>query len=240
VRSFMEPRFGSDFSKVRVHTGSEAVQMNRDLNAQAFTHQQDVYFGAGKAPGNNALTAHELTHVVQQAAQPMLQRDEDAAQSKVVDFGYNLELPSIELKDKDGVPINTLSTSLDLFLKTKPPLTAKAGNFKFSFGKLKLTNTFKAALTSDGSARPNISTSIGAGASLTIAEATLNLNDTFLPRGSEVKALGKWEGTVDVLGGQLDSKIKPSIKITIPLTKETYLKAEADASQGRVGIEGKF
>ncbi|NEU77633.1 DUF4157 domain-containing protein [Nostoc sp. UIC 10630] len=66
VRSFMEPRFGADFSQVRVHTGSEAVQMNQDLNAQAFTHKQDVYFGAGKAPAKDALTAHELTHVVQQ------------------------------------------------------------------------------------------------------------------------------------------------------------------------------
>jgi len=66
VRSFMEPRFGTDFSQVRVHTGSESVQMNQDLNAQAFTHRQDVYFGAGKAPGKDALTAHELTHVVQQ------------------------------------------------------------------------------------------------------------------------------------------------------------------------------
>jgi hypothetical protein len=62
VRSFMEPRFGADFSQVRVHTSSEAVQINRDLNAQAFTHQQDVYFGAGKAPGKDMLTAHELTH----------------------------------------------------------------------------------------------------------------------------------------------------------------------------------
>jgi hypothetical protein len=66
VRTFMEPRFGADFSQVRVHTGSEAVQMNRDLNAQAFAHGKDVYFGAGKAPGKDALTAHELTHVVQQ------------------------------------------------------------------------------------------------------------------------------------------------------------------------------
>ena len=66
VRSFMEPRLGADFSQVRVHTGSEAVQMNRELNAQAFTHKQDVYFGAGKDPGKDALTAHELTHVVQQ------------------------------------------------------------------------------------------------------------------------------------------------------------------------------
>ncbi|NJK69372.1 MAG: DUF4157 domain-containing protein [Microcoleus sp. SU_5_3] len=66
VRAFMEPRFGADFNQVRVHTGSEAVQMNQDLNAQAFTHKQDVYFGAGKTPGKDALTAHELTHVVQQ------------------------------------------------------------------------------------------------------------------------------------------------------------------------------
>lgn len=68
VRAFMEPRFGADFSQVRVHTDSEAMQMNRDLNAQAFTHKQDVYFGGGKAPGKDALTAHELTHVVQQGA----------------------------------------------------------------------------------------------------------------------------------------------------------------------------
>ena len=66
VRAFMEPRFGADFSSVRVHTGSDAVQMNRELGAQAFAHGSDVYFGAGKSPGNNELTAHELTHVVQQ------------------------------------------------------------------------------------------------------------------------------------------------------------------------------
>jgi hypothetical protein len=66
VRGFMEPRFGTDFSSVRVHTGSDAVQMNGQLNAQAFAHGSDIYFGAGKSPGNNELTAHELTHVVQQ------------------------------------------------------------------------------------------------------------------------------------------------------------------------------
>jgi Domain of unknown function (DUF4157) len=66
VRSFMEPRFGADFSGVRVHTGSDAVQMNQGVNAQAFAHGSDIYFGAGKAPGKDALTAHELTHVVQQ------------------------------------------------------------------------------------------------------------------------------------------------------------------------------
>jgi len=61
VRGFMEPRFGADFSGVRVHTGGEAVQMNRELGAQAFTHGSDVYFGEGKKPGVDHLTAHELT-----------------------------------------------------------------------------------------------------------------------------------------------------------------------------------
>ena len=66
VQSFMEPRFGADFSQVRVHTGSESVQMSEEIGAQAFTHRNDIYFGAGKSPANSDLTAHELTHVVQQ------------------------------------------------------------------------------------------------------------------------------------------------------------------------------
>ncbi|MEP6519825.1 eCIS core domain-containing protein [Microcoleus vaginatus] len=79
VRSHMEPRFGADFSSVRVHTDSAAVQMNRDLGAQAFTHGSDIYYGGGKSPGKDELTAHELTHVVQQnggAVQraPLIQR----------------------------------------------------------------------------------------------------------------------------------------------------------------------
>jgi hypothetical protein len=41
--------------------------MNQELGAQAFTHGSDVYFGEGKSPGNNELTAHELTHVMQQS-----------------------------------------------------------------------------------------------------------------------------------------------------------------------------
>jgi len=66
VRDFMEPRFGSDFSGVRVHTGSNSVQMNRDFQARAFTHGKNIYYGPGQAPSNDSLTAHELTHVVQQ------------------------------------------------------------------------------------------------------------------------------------------------------------------------------
>lgn len=85
VQGFMEPRFGTDFSQVRIHTDGEAVQMNRELGAQAFTHRSDIYYGAGKAPARDELTVHELTHVVQQTEirsgntvhKPIIQRDID-------------------------------------------------------------------------------------------------------------------------------------------------------------------
>ena len=74
VRSYMEPRFGTDFSGVRVHTGSESQHLNRSLNAQAFTVGQDMYYGASKSPTDLRLTAHELTHVVQQTGGGTTQR----------------------------------------------------------------------------------------------------------------------------------------------------------------------
>jgi uncharacterized protein DUF4157 len=70
TRNQMESSFGADFSDVKIHQDSGAKQMNKDLNAQAFTHGKDIYFDSGKYnPGNSAgkhLLAHELTHVVQQ------------------------------------------------------------------------------------------------------------------------------------------------------------------------------
>lgn len=70
TKNFMENRFGTDFSNVKIHTGSEAVQMSRELNAQAFAVGNDIYFNEGKyKPNSNDgkhLLAHELTHTVQQ------------------------------------------------------------------------------------------------------------------------------------------------------------------------------
>jgi hypothetical protein len=79
VRTYMEPRFGMDFSHVRVHTGSNAIQMNRDIGAHAFTHGLDIFFGTGNSPANLELTAHELTHVVQQTGTPPLRRQKEGA-----------------------------------------------------------------------------------------------------------------------------------------------------------------
>ncbi len=66
----MESAFGRDFSDVHIHTDTSSVELNRELNAQAFTHGKDVYFNSGKFNPENRegerLLAHELTHVVQQ------------------------------------------------------------------------------------------------------------------------------------------------------------------------------
>jgi hypothetical protein len=70
TQQFMETRLGADFGAVRVHTGGQANQLNRSVQAEAFTHGSDVYFSEGRyAPGSSdgqRLLAHELTHVVQQ------------------------------------------------------------------------------------------------------------------------------------------------------------------------------
>lgn len=79
ARAFFEPRFGRDFSDVRVHVGSDANEMNQAVGARAFTHGSDIYFGAGHSPADLDLTAHELTHVVQQTGEGAATSDADPA-----------------------------------------------------------------------------------------------------------------------------------------------------------------
>jgi peptidoglycan hydrolase-like protein with peptidoglycan-binding domain len=71
MRAFMEPRFGYNFSKVRVHTGAYAAESAREINALAYTVGPDIVFATGQyAPGTASgrlLLAHELTHVIQQS-----------------------------------------------------------------------------------------------------------------------------------------------------------------------------
>ena len=70
ARAFLEPRFGHDFSGVRVHTGAEAEESANRINAVAYTVGNHLVFGRGRyRPGSfegNSLLAHELTHVLQQ------------------------------------------------------------------------------------------------------------------------------------------------------------------------------
>jgi len=71
TRSYFEPRFGRDFSDVRVHSGRQAEQASRSINAKAFTIGNHIVLG-GAQPSfgsreGQTLLAHELTHVIQQS-----------------------------------------------------------------------------------------------------------------------------------------------------------------------------
>ncbi len=70
VRNFYEPKFGYDFSNVKVHTDGTAAKSAQSINALAYTSGNNIVFNNGQyAPGSDSgkrLLGHELTHVVQQ------------------------------------------------------------------------------------------------------------------------------------------------------------------------------
>ena len=76
TRAFLQPRFGQDFSQVRVHTDAMAAESAREVNASAYTVGRDIVFDAAQYMPNTSkglsLLSHELAHTIQQAlpAQP--------------------------------------------------------------------------------------------------------------------------------------------------------------------------
>lgn len=62
----------ADFSGVRVHTDAQSDQLNRSIQARAFTTGQDVFFRKGEyqpeSTDGQQLITHELTHVLQKNA----------------------------------------------------------------------------------------------------------------------------------------------------------------------------
>lgn len=83
-RAFFEPRFGHDFSSVRIHADERAAASAQRLHARAYTTSESIVFGSGAfepaTVEGRHLLAHELAHVVQQrtsrAPQALVQRQE--------------------------------------------------------------------------------------------------------------------------------------------------------------------
>jgi hypothetical protein len=73
TRSFMEPRFGRDFSNVRVHTDAKAAESAQAVDALAYTVGQHIVFDLGlyntSSANGRRLVAHELAHTIQQSHQ---------------------------------------------------------------------------------------------------------------------------------------------------------------------------
>ncbi len=72
LQAKMGQAMGADFSDVKVHTDSKSDQLNKSIQAKAFTTGQDVFFRQGEynpsSQSGQELIAHELTHVMQQSA----------------------------------------------------------------------------------------------------------------------------------------------------------------------------
>ncbi|MCL1491720.1 MAG: DUF4157 domain-containing protein [Pseudanabaena sp. Salubria-1] len=81
----MGQAMGADFSGVKVHTDSQSDQLNKSIQAKAFTTGQDVFFRQGayepSSRGGQELIAHELTHVVQQGASVQRKSNEEIAEN---------------------------------------------------------------------------------------------------------------------------------------------------------------
>lgn len=122
VQKDMGSAFGTDFSRVKIHTDTNAVSMNRSLNAQAFTYGKDIYFNEGKYNTNSNtgqhLLAHELTHVIQQGKNNQVVRKIEGSESGR--SGYELEDTIRNLELSIGIAENSLlEDSLDENRKAK-------------------------------------------------------------------------------------------------------------------------
>jgi hypothetical protein len=116
----MSAWFGHDFSHVRVHSGDGAAAAADRLQARAYTVGSDVVLGRGEyVPGvldGRRLLAHELTHVLQQAAPgaaPVVQR---APKKKAAPSPFDLavEAGQADLGQEDLIADIALAMRLDL------------------------------------------------------------------------------------------------------------------------------
>jgi len=146
TRAFFEPRFGADFSRVRVHDGAVAADAARAIDARAYTRGHDIAFASGQfAPHSHAgrlLLAHELAHVVQQGSAPRTGTIHRAAHDFEIrgKFPHSAALPNFIFFDLG-------SSSLDAVEQ------AKVDALALPAGDLLTLNGFA---SEEGSAAPNL------------------------------------------------------------------------------------
>jgi hypothetical protein len=117
VQNELSNKMGADFSNVNIHTGPEAIQMNRSLGARAFTHGNDIYFNQGEynpsTPKGKHLLAHELTHVLQQSGanrSRLVQRQGPVTESDSESDGQQPQVDRSWLYERIGFRLNLAFT----------------------------------------------------------------------------------------------------------------------------------
>ncbi|WP_375738678.1 DUF4157 domain-containing protein [Pseudomonas boanensis] len=148
LRQDMEPRFGYDFSHVRVHLGSQAERSAHEINADAYAVGRDVVFGSGKySPETSAgqhLIAHELTHVVQQTG---------SAGNANAGAGVNRTLARYRSKGKDTIAFDAANETL-----TDPKKQPWVDTITIHFDKAVVDDGHKAAAKAAGQLEPRMPT----------------------------------------------------------------------------------
>ncbi len=113
LRSFMAPRFGYDFSNVKIHNDAKAHEAADAVNARAFTVGRNVVFGNGqyspKSEAGRKLISHELTHLVQQGGASRLSNSKEKKAISIRTRGDNYVARSEWRQDRNG----------DLFYNTR-------------------------------------------------------------------------------------------------------------------------
>jgi hypothetical protein len=133
TRQFFEPRFGRDFSQVRVHTNARAAESARAVNALAYTVGRDIVFGAGqfvsRSSADRRLLAHELTHVIQQRAaihesgSLRVGQHDDSLEQEAADVATGIE----SYPETTSAPERSSFRLVQRDLATPPPAVAPAG-----------------------------------------------------------------------------------------------------------------
>lgn len=88
TKSFMESRFGYDFSDVKIHDNQHANELATSVNARAFTVGNNIFLGKKESTSDKSLMAHELVHVVQQNSSDLHYQKNDATNIPSVRFIY--------------------------------------------------------------------------------------------------------------------------------------------------------
>jgi hypothetical protein len=128
TREFFEPRFGMDFSKVRVHTGGLAASSAEAVNSLAYTVGNAIIMNSGQyqphAATGQSLIAHELTHVAQNSG--TLQRFEKSERSEIAPHYGDVLNTAKDIADKSVVTGLVGGGNIDW-----PTFVDNAGGFGF-------------------------------------------------------------------------------------------------------------
>jgi hypothetical protein len=241
VQSEMGSGFGADFSNVRIHTNSQAVQMNKDLGAHAFTHGNDIYFNQGKYnPGTESgkhLLAHELTHTIQQGASSnTVQRYTPTTPKKPAPQG-NPERPSdgAEVKGKSNNKIDN-----DDRVKNQGDLSDEEKNEKKDPPRGELRSE-KGTVLAEGTTKPSVDR--GAAAQEKTTEQKQQMNDQLAEEGPKAEEKeGEKEGEqpsnmaqADAAKQKAEQAKQKAVAVQIPTTPQPFKHPRIEGPKDSTG-----